>query len=100
VEHFADHLVAGMSDAIVYADSEGAIRLWNNGATRIIGFTEAEAWGRPLDLILPENPSQRHLDGYRSKRLSRAMAKVKPSRFPPCARMASEIQPRPLFASF
>jgi PAS domain S-box-containing protein len=66
LEHFADRLVAGMSDAIVYADAEGAIRLWNQGATRIFGFTEAEALGRSLDLIIPENLRQRHWDGYRA----------------------------------
>jgi PAS domain-containing protein len=48
LEHFADRLVAGMSDAIVYADAEGVIRLWNRGATRVFGFTETEALGRSL----------------------------------------------------
>jgi PAS domain S-box-containing protein len=43
---FAHRLVSGMSDAIVYADAEGVIRRWNRGATRIFGFTEAEALGR------------------------------------------------------
>jgi hypothetical protein len=46
---FAGRLVSGMSDAIVYADAEGVIRL------RIFGFAEAEALGRSLDLIIPEN---------------------------------------------
>jgi PAS domain S-box-containing protein len=41
--HFADRLVSGVSDAIVYADAEGVIRLWNRGATRIFGFAETEA---------------------------------------------------------
>jgi PAS domain-containing protein len=45
---FAHRLVSGMSDAIIYADAEGVIRLWNRGATRIFGFTEAEAVGRSL----------------------------------------------------
>ena len=39
---FADRLVSGMSDAIIYADAEGVIRLWNRGATRIFGFAEGE----------------------------------------------------------
>ena len=61
---FAERLVAGMSDAIVYADAEGVIRLWNRAATRIFGFAEAEALGRSLDLIIPENLRERHWQGY------------------------------------
>jgi PAS domain S-box-containing protein len=63
---FAERLVAGMSDAIVYADAEGVIRVWNRGATRIFGFAEAEALGRSLDLIVPENLRERHWQGYRA----------------------------------
>jgi PAS domain S-box-containing protein len=63
---FAERLVSGMPDAIVYADAEGVIRLWNRGATRIFGFSEAEALGRSLDLIIPENLRERHWQGYRA----------------------------------
>jgi len=63
---FAERLVAGMSDAIVYADAEGVIRVWNRGATRIFGFAEAEALGRSLDIIIPENLRERHWQGYRA----------------------------------
>jgi PAS domain S-box-containing protein len=65
LEHFADRLVAGMSDAIIYADAEGVIRLWNRGATRVFGFTETEALGRSLDIIIPESLRERHWHGYR-----------------------------------
>ena len=61
---FAERLVSGMSDAIVYADAEGVIRVWNLGAIRIFGFTEAEALGCSLDLIIPENLRERHWQGY------------------------------------
>jgi len=54
-----------MSDAIVYADAEGLIRVWNPGATRVFGFAEAEAVGRSLDIIIPENLRERHWQGYR-----------------------------------
>src|ERR1700680_3552576 len=63
---FAHRLVSGMSDAIIYADAEGVIRLWNRGATRIFGFTEAEALGRSLDIIIPERQRERHWQGYRA----------------------------------
>ena len=63
---FAGWLVSGMADAIVYADAEGVIRAWNRGATRIFGFAEAEALGRSLDLIIPENLRERHWQGYRA----------------------------------
>jgi PAS domain S-box-containing protein len=66
LENFSDRLVAGMSEAIVYADREGVIRLWNRGATRIFGFTEAEALGRSLDMIIPETLRARHWQGYRA----------------------------------
>ena len=66
LEQFAGRLVAGMSDAIVYADADGVIRLWNRGATRIFGFTESEALGRSLDIIIPDNLRERHWHGYRA----------------------------------
>jgi len=64
--HFAERLVSGKSDAIIYADAEGVIRVWNRGATRIFGFSETEAVGRSLDLIIPENLRERHWQGYRA----------------------------------
>ena len=65
-DQFADRLVSGMPDAIVYADAEGVIRRWSRGATRIFGFAEAEALGRSLDIIIPENLRERHWQGYRA----------------------------------
>ncbi len=62
---FATTLVAGMSDALVYADADGRIRVWNSGAVRIFGFTEAEAVGQSLDIIIPANLRERHWRGYR-----------------------------------
>jgi PAS domain S-box-containing protein len=65
-QHFAEHLIANMSDAVVYADSDGTIRVWNPGAARIFGHTEAEALGRSLDIIIPANLRERHWLGYRA----------------------------------
>jgi PAS domain S-box-containing protein len=52
-------------DAIVAAGPDGGIVLWNPAAERIFGYTEREALGRSLDLIIPERFRQRHWDGYR-----------------------------------
>ena len=63
-DDFIRRLLAGCPDAIIYADAEGKIRFWNAGATRIFGFTESEAVGRSLDLIIPERLRARHWQGY------------------------------------
>lgn len=57
-------IVDGVSDAVVFADREGIIRLWNAGAERVFGYTAGEAVGRSLDLIIPEALRKRHWEGY------------------------------------
>jgi len=52
-------------DAIVAAGADGSIILWNHAAERIFGYTEGEALGRSLDLIIPEGLRLRHWEGYR-----------------------------------
>ncbi|MDB5765947.1 MAG: putative signal-transducing histidine kinase [Collimonas fungivorans] len=57
-------LVEAVGDAIVISDAKGAITLWNPAAERMFGFTQGEALGQSLDLIIPERQRQRHWDGY------------------------------------
>ena len=57
-------LVEVIGDAVVVADASGAINLWNTAAERLFGFTEAEALGGSLDLIIPERLRKRHWAGY------------------------------------
>ena len=64
LDQICRHLVAEAPDAIIYADREGRIRLWNAGARRIFGFDEGEALGQSLDIIIPENQRPRHWAGY------------------------------------
>ncbi|WP_026595347.1 PAS domain-containing protein [Methyloferula stellata] len=59
-----NELVAAIGDAIIVSDANGAITLWNPAAERIFGFSENEALGHSLDLIIPERLRQRHWDGY------------------------------------
>jgi len=60
----AGALLQSEGDAIVACDREGIIRLWNPGAARIFGFTQSEALGQSLDIIVPERLRARHWDGY------------------------------------
>ena len=45
-------ILAMAHDAIIVQDLHGRIRIWNQGASRILGWTEEEAVGRPLDELL------------------------------------------------
>ncbi|WP_084141987.1 PAS domain S-box protein [Corynebacterium sputi] len=67
-EQFRDisaRTVAGTPlDAVVYADRNGIIRLWNSAAQNIFGFTEEEAVGQSLDLIIPEKHRTPHWAGW------------------------------------
>ena len=63
-EWLASYIVAASSDAIMFSDRDGIIRLWNSGAEKMFGFTSQEAVGQSLDLIIPENLRGRHWDGY------------------------------------
>ena len=64
-ESLAARIVAGSPEAILFADREGVIRLWNAGAEAIFGWTEAETVGRSMDLIIPERLRTRHWDGWK-----------------------------------
>lgn len=59
-----EQLIQAIGDAVVVADVDGLIAHWNPAATRIFGFTEDEAMGCPLDLIIPERQRARHNEGY------------------------------------
>jgi PAS domain S-box-containing protein len=57
-------LVQAAGDAIIAADTDGKILLWNPAAERIFGFTAEDALGHSLDLIIPERWRHRHWEGY------------------------------------
>ena len=53
-------ILAIAADAIISTDEHQLITLFNSGAERIFGYTEAEALGQPLDILLPERFRNRH----------------------------------------
>ena len=64
VDRFYRTLARQAPDAIIYADAAGLIAFWNKGAERIFGFSELEALGKSLDIIVPEHLRKRHWDGF------------------------------------
>ena len=53
-----------MADAMIYADREGKIRLWNRAAVTLFGFEVAEALGNSIDIIVPERLREPHWRGF------------------------------------
>lgn len=64
IARLGEAILATAADAILATDRQGLIRFWNPGAIRIFGFTEEEAMGASLDLIIPERLRTRHWDGW------------------------------------
>lgn len=48
-------IVESSHDAIVGKDLDGTIRSWNGGAERVFGYTTAEAVGKSITLVVPED---------------------------------------------
>jgi len=51
-------------DAIIFADQQGVIRIWNNAAADLFGYLPEEAVGRTLDIIVPEDLRHAHWNGF------------------------------------
>ena len=58
-------IVEEMPEAVIFADREGLVRLWNRAAETMFGYSAHEALGESLDLIVPERFRERHWEGYR-----------------------------------
>jgi PAS domain S-box-containing protein len=64
-EGLCQQIVQDAQEAIVVADREGVIRLWNASAEVLFGYPAEEALGQTLDLIVPERQRKAHWAGYR-----------------------------------
>ena len=60
----SDAILRSMPEALIFADLDGIIRLWNPGAETVFGFAASEALGQSLDLIIPEKLRKAHWDGF------------------------------------
>ena len=53
------------SEAVIVADSEGLITLWNKASEEIFGYEAQEAVGQPISLIVPRRFRDAHTAGLR-----------------------------------
>ena len=57
-------IVEQAPDAIIFADRDGVIRVWNHGAETIFGYAAADVLGKSLDVIFPERLRGAHWEGF------------------------------------
>jgi PAS domain S-box-containing protein len=57
-------MIAHAPDAIIFADHNGVIRVWNHRAAALFGHSAEEAVGHSLDLIVPEPYRAAHWAGF------------------------------------
>ena len=58
------HLVVDQApDAIIFADLQGMIQIWNKAADDLFGFPADEVIGLSLDIIIPEHLRHAHWEG-------------------------------------
>ncbi|RKY95842.1 MAG: hypothetical protein DRQ06_02825 [Candidatus Hydrothermota bacterium] len=59
-------LTQSASDAIIWVDSRGRVKMWNRAAERLFGYAESEVLGKELyELIIPEKDRERFLKAFR-----------------------------------
>ena len=61
---FYRNLVNNLPDALIVSDLNGLIQIWNNRAAEILRISAAEALGKSLDLIIPEQLRNNHWAGF------------------------------------
>src|SRR5687768_12884736 len=63
-QNLFEAIVAQAPDAMIFADPDGAIQVWNRGAERVFGYSAAEVLGASLDVIIPERLRTAHWEGF------------------------------------
>ncbi|MBI5585959.1 MAG: PAS domain-containing protein, partial [Deltaproteobacteria bacterium] len=73
-------VVKDASDAFVLQDLEGKILAWNRGAERLYGWSEEEALGQSIFLIIPEAQREEYVQQLELLRKGETLGPVKSER--------------------
>jgi PAS domain S-box-containing protein len=57
-------LIEQVADAVIFADRDGLIQLWNAGAEAVFGYAPDEVLGRRLDVLIPERLRSAHWTAF------------------------------------
>ena len=57
-------LVSQAPDAVIFVDTDGFIRIWNEAARRVFGYSQEEVVGKNIDIIIPERFRKPHHKGF------------------------------------
>src|SRR3954451_17697192 len=60
----ATRILAATAAAVVFADRDGIVRVWNAGAEQLLGYPAGHAIGRRIDLIVPPEYRELHWAGF------------------------------------
>src|ERR1700719_3680496 len=52
-EHLLATILSSTEDGLLSFSLDGSIQFWSRGSERLYGYTEAEAAGQPLTILLP-----------------------------------------------
>ncbi len=61
----APAIISQAADAVIFADREGKIRIWNKAAVALFGFAADATIGQSLDIVIPEKLRAAHWAGFR-----------------------------------
>ncbi len=58
-------LIETAQDAIICIDEDGIVKMWNQSAEKIFGYSKAEITGKPIDIIVPDEYKKQHQEGLK-----------------------------------
>jgi PAS domain S-box-containing protein len=57
-------IIASTPVAVVFANRDGVIRIWNEGASKLLGYAPEQAIGHRVDLFIPPEYHELHWAGF------------------------------------